>query len=100
MACRITCSTKDSFGPTTRRFLDGHITYSEMLAKNGYTLGMCGKWHMGDDAHAATRILLLAHGAGRGGTYRDPEFVNNGGAELTGFKSDLVTDGAIEFLGP
>src|SRR4051794_1563466 len=40
---------EDSFGPKTRRFLDGHLTYTEVLARSGYTLGMAGKWHMGDD---------------------------------------------------
>ena len=42
----------DSFGDRSRRWLDGHPTYSETLAKNGYTLGMSGKWHMGGDDQA------------------------------------------------
>ena len=28
---------EDSYGAKSRRFLDGHLTYSEILAKNGYT---------------------------------------------------------------
>ena len=39
----------DSFGGQTRRWLDGHMPYSQVLAQNGYNLGMVGKWHMGDD---------------------------------------------------
>jgi choline-sulfatase len=90
---------EDSYGLTTTRFLDGHITYSELLAKAGYTLGMCGKWHMGDDEKAQRGFTWWHTVPGGGGTYRDPEFVTNGQKrKLTGYKTNLVTDGALEFL--
>ena len=90
---------EDSYGPKARRFLDGHLTYSEILAKNGYTLGMAGKWHMGDDTHAQRGFSYWFAVPGAGGTYRDPEFYSNGARrKLFGFKTDLVADGAIEFL--
>jgi choline-sulfatase len=90
---------EDSYGSKTRRFLDGHLTYSEVLAKSGYTLGMAGKWHMGDDAHAQRGFSYWHATPGAGGTYRDPEFYTNGARrKLFGFKTDLVADGAIEFL--
>ena len=89
----------DSFGPRTKRFLDGHLTYSEILAKNGYTLGMCGKWHMGDDTQAQRGFTYWHTVPGGGGTYRDPEFVTNGSKrKLFGYKDDLVADGALDFL--
>ena len=89
----------DSYGPTTTRYLDGHTTYSELLARQGYTLGMCGKWHMGDDDHAQRGFTWWHTVPGGGGTYRDPEFVTNGVRhKTTGFKTNLVTDGALEFL--
>ncbi len=40
---------EDSAGPTAKRWLDGHTTYTEILARKGYTLGLSGKWHMGED---------------------------------------------------
>jgi arylsulfatase A-like enzyme len=90
---------EDSFGPKARRFLDGHSTYSEILAKHGYKLGMCGKWHMGDDTHAQRGFSYWHTVPGAGGSYRDPEFYTNGvRRKLFGFKTDLVADGALEFL--
>jgi arylsulfatase A-like enzyme len=89
----------DSFGARSRGFLDGHTTYSEILARNGYTLGMSGKWHMGQDERAQRGFTYWHTVPGGGGPYRDPEFVTNGERrKLSGYKTDLVGDGAIEFL--
>jgi arylsulfatase A-like enzyme len=89
----------DSFGAEARPFLDGHQTYSEILAANGYTLGLAGKWHMGQDDRAQRGFSFWHTVPGGGGTFRDPEFVTNGERrKLQGFKTDLVTDGALQFL--
>ncbi len=90
---------ENSYGAQSRRWLEGMTTYSEVLARNGYTLGMSGKWHMGDDHTAQAGFSWWMTVPGGGGTYRDPEFVKNGERrKLAGFKTDLVTDGALEFL--
>lgn len=90
---------QDSFGPATLRPLDGRPTWSEALAGQGYTLGMCGKWHMGDDENAQRGFSYWHTVPGGGGPYRDPAFVTNGRRrKLTGYKTNLVTDGALEFL--
>ncbi len=90
---------EDSFGPTSRRWLQGHLTYTQVLARNGYRLGMCGKWHMGDDDKAQEGFDYWATVPGGGGTYRNPEFVVNGDRhQIAGFKTDIVGDLAIEFL--
>ncbi|MCL4401890.1 MAG: sulfatase-like hydrolase/transferase [Acidobacteria bacterium] len=81
------------------RFLEGHTTYSEILARHGYTLGMCGKWHMGGDAEPQAGFTYWCTVPGGGGTYRDPEFVRNGvRARVTGYKTDLVGDCALDFI--
>ncbi|MGH9719935.1 MAG: sulfatase family protein [Bryobacteraceae bacterium] len=90
---------EDSTGSSAVRFLDGHTTYSEILAGRGYTLGMCGKWHMGEDERAQRGFSYWHTVPGGGGTYRDPVFVTNGERrKLAGYKTDLVTGGALAFL--
>lgn len=90
---------EDSTGPAAHKFLAGHITYSEILARHGYTLGMSGKWHMGEDERAQAGFSYWATVPGGGGTYRDPEFVKNGQPlKYQGYKTDAVGDFALEFL--
>ncbi len=91
---------RDSFGPESRRWLSGFTTWSEVLAANGYTLGMCGKWHMGEDDRAQAGFSYWATIPGGGGPYRDPEFVVNGERrKMQGFKTDCVAGFALDFLG-
>jgi arylsulfatase A-like enzyme len=91
---------KDSFEPaTTKRWLEGHPTYSGILARNGYTLGMSGKWHMGEDDKAQEDFSFWATVPGGGGTFRNPKFVKNGEKiRYQGFKTNAVGDYALEFL--
>ena len=42
---------EDSFGPKSRDWLDGLLTWPEVLKARGYTTAMCGKWHMGPTPH-------------------------------------------------
>lgn len=90
---------EDSYGPASRRWLAGHQTFPAVLAKAGYAMGMCGKWHMGGDDTAQEGFDYWATVPGGGGTYRNPGFVHNGVRETTpGFKTDRVGDFALDFL--
>lgn len=89
----------DSYGPKSRRWLEGHPTYSEVLAQNGYRLGMSGKWHMGHDERAQAGFTWWNTVPGGGGTYQDPVFIRNGHeVHVRGYKTDMVADGAIELI--
>jgi arylsulfatase A-like enzyme len=90
---------QDLVGPNRKRFLEGQVTYSDLLARNGYTVGLSGKWHMGDDENPHAGFSYWCTIPGGGSTYRNPEFIKNGARVKTnGFKTDLVTDFALEFI--
>jgi len=90
---------RDSHGENSRAWLAGHLTWPELLKKAGYTLAMCGKWHMGQDERPQLGFTEWATVPGGGGTYLDPVFIRNGAQVKTGrFKTDAIGDFAIEFL--
>jgi choline-sulfatase len=89
----------DSVGPKARPFLKGQTAFSDVLASNGYTVGLTGKWHMGGDEHAQAGFSYWATVPGAGGTYKDPVFVKNGQQVPTkGYKTNYVGDYALEFI--
>ncbi len=90
---------EDGFGEKKRRWLEGHPTYSQVLADHGYTLGLCGKWHMGDDETPQAGFTYWSTLWRAGGTYKNPEFVRNGvRRQIPGFKTDIEADCALEFI--
>ncbi len=91
---------KDSTGQESRNWLGSNLTWFEVLAREGYRLGMTGKWHMGSDEKAQRGFSYWATVPGGGGTFRNPEFVVNGERrKYEGFKEDGIGDYATEFLG-
>lgn len=90
---------EECVGSGARRYLDGHRTWTMALKEAGYTLGLSGKWHMGDDATPQQGFSFWATVPGGGGTYRDAPFVKNGEAIRSGgYKTDQQGDYALEFL--
>lgn len=80
-------------------YLDGRITYTDLLAENGYRCGLTGKWHLGDSMHPQ-------HGftdwftIGRGGClYMQPDVIENGELRIEKtYLTDLITEHALKNL--
>ena len=90
---------EDSFGPKSRDWLGGLLTWPEVLKARGYTTAMCGKWHMGHDDQAQRGFTEWATVPGGSGPYRNPTFVHNGHSQpVQGFKEDALGDFALAFL--
>ena len=82
------------------QYLAGKLTYTDVLAQNGYTCALSGKWHMGDSV-TPQHGFQYWYTIGRGGCcYYHPDIVENGGiTNMHGhYVTDLITDKALEFL--
>jgi arylsulfatase A-like enzyme len=86
-----------SLGPGARRFLDGEIGYSRIMAEHGYRCGLSGKWHMGDDALAQqgfTDWFMACNGP-----YYGADCVRDGlQYKEEGYVTDVITEEALSTL--
>lgn len=90
---------EDSFGPESKRFLEGHTTYADILKREGYLCALVGKWHLGHDAEPQSGFDYWSTSPRGSGPYKDVPFYRNGEELLdTGFKTDFVGDEAVRFL--
>jgi len=80
-------------------YLDGQLTYTDVLAENGYTCALAGKWHLGNSVQAQHGFsewytVPLGHSA-----YIDPPVIEDGEViQGKGFITDLITDKTISYL--
>ncbi|KPK79504.1 MAG: sulfatase, partial [Phycisphaerae bacterium SM23_33] len=85
--------------PTAAQFLAGMTCYTDVLAENGYTVGLSGKWHMGDSTsaqHGFSHWFCMPGGASE---YNDAEMFRQGKRTVCpGYLSDVITDDALAFL--
>lgn len=81
------------------RYLDGLTAYTDILAEQGYSCALSGKWHLGDSMTPQLgfdRWFTI----GRGGcTYYGADVVENHQLRLEpGYITEVITDHALTFL--
>lgn len=80
-------------------YLEGRMTFSDLLAENGYCCALSGKWHMGNSVesqHGFSKWFSIPLGHS---PYLDPPVIENGEViPGQGFLTDLITDRTIEYL--
>ncbi|MDO5417884.1 MAG: sulfatase-like hydrolase/transferase [Lachnospiraceae bacterium] len=81
-------------------YLDGQTAYTDILAENGYTCALSGKWHMGDSVrpqHGFSKWYTIGLG---GCCYYHPDIVEDGNitVEHGKYVTELFTNRALEYL--
>jgi len=93
------CSTESDRDGELIAYLAGQRGYSDVLAENGYTCGISGKWHLGDSHHAQKGFSFWEVHATGGGPYYNAPMIRDGQVcNVEGYVSDVITDNALGFL--
>lgn len=84
---------------TAIEYLRGQPAYTEILAANGYTVGLSGKWHLGDSrtpqkGHHYWKVIPYG-----GSSYYNAPWIDGGGLRYDPrYLTDAVTGYALQFL--
>ncbi len=82
------------------QYIDSYPTYTEILAKNGYTCALSGKWHLGDALHPQKGFTYWKVNAMGGDNYYYPIVKTGDSFEMLDhvYITDYTTDNALAFL--
>jgi len=84
-------------GPHAIRFMDGELGYTDLMARQGYTCGLAGKWHLGDNLipQCGFTDWFITHN----GAYHNSQVVRGGQiVREPRYISDVTTDEALALL--
>ncbi|MGA1197787.1 MAG: sulfatase-like hydrolase/transferase [Candidatus Latescibacterota bacterium] len=88
-----------NYGDHIATYLNGQTAYTDILAQNGYTCGISGKWHLGNSAlpqHGFSHWFVHEKG---GGPYNNAPMIRNGELfNAPGYVTNVITDDALEFI--
>ena len=80
-------------------YMRGRRSYIETLAKNGYSCGLSGKWHLGRSALPQLGFdYWNVHATGGGNYYNAPMLKDSEIYQPDGYVTDVITDNALSFL--
>ncbi|MDF1514670.1 MAG: sulfatase-like hydrolase/transferase [Anaerolineae bacterium] len=80
-------------------YLQGMPGYTDVLADNGYTCGISGKWHLGDSMHPQKGFAFWHIFPMGGGDYNKSYILRNGNLEFENrYLTDVITEGGLKFL--
>ena len=80
-------------------YLEGVLSYTELLQDNGYKCGLSGKWHLGNSAKPQKGFDYWKVLSGGGTYYNYPEYMVDGlPVRKEDYVSDIITDDAIDFI--
>jgi arylsulfatase A-like enzyme len=87
-------------GPLAYNMIEEFDTLPKILARSGYTCGLTGKWHLGDNLHPQegfTYWITKPHG--HTSTFYDAEVIENGEIRKEPkYLTDLWTEHAVHFI--
>ncbi len=88
-----------NFGNDGATYLEGQTAYTDVLAANGYTCGISGKWHLGNSQlpqHGFSHWFVHKRG---GGPYLDAPMIRDSELiHIPGYITTAITDDAIAFI--
>jgi len=80
-------------------YLRGMRAYTDVLAENGYSCGISGKWHLGDSARPQKGFTYWHVFPWGGGNYHNADILRNGVLENDPrYLTDVITEGGLNFL--
>lgn len=80
-----------------QQYLNHVTTYTSLLAEEGYTCCLSGKWHLGDSVTAQQGFENWYTIATGGGSYMDPRIVENGKLSYPKkYITELITENAVK----
>ena len=88
-----------NFGATGPGFLDEEICYTNVLADNGWTCGLSGKWHLGKSSLPQCGFSHWFALPGGASAYNDQPMIRNGVTEIVpGYMTNAISDDALAYI--
>lgn len=90
---------EENEGVRARGLIDRFVSVTDILAQRGYTCGLSGKWHLGDNPNPFRNHPYWFALPTGGSVYNNARVSMNGRLyQSEGYLTDRITDHALEFI--